>query len=265
MDWQEMQRIQRDLIVPELEAWAGGAQGTTSPSGLSPVDRSPLWMIETIVRTMQHRIPLSQMGTLFRGAGWNKPAYDAMATVLSAKYGIIEGSQEQIEFIVNLESRLRALGPLDELDGTGPGKPTVVMRDDLSRLHNPDGAAVVFPDRGLYVLRGVHIPYQEWQFRDDAKLVLAVGNVEVRRALIERMGVRRWIKQAELKPTHADRFGTFYRIDTHDAGLGYVHVVCPSTRQDYFVPVPGNCRSAHEAVAWTFSMVPEDYDPAKEA
>lgn len=265
MDWEQIQRIQREVVIPELEEWAAGVP-LLPYQGM--VDQSPLWILDAVVIAVSHRNVLGPMGALFRSANWNAPTYSVMSIVLSAKHGIIDGSAERARLIAGLESRLRPFGPLDNLRGDGPGKPTVVVRDRLNRLHNADGPAVRFHDRALHALSGVYIPTFEWTLRDDAKLILTVANVEMRRALIERMGVREWIERAELKPTHTDRFGTFYRLgDVRHVGdtYGYVHVVCPSTRQDYFVPVPGNCRTAHEAVAWTFSMVPEDYDPAREA
>ncbi len=49
--------------------------------------------------------------------------------------------------------------------------------------------------------------------------------------------------------------------------LYFVHVVCPSTGRNYYMGVPGktengeDMKTAKQAVAWTFSMTAEEYDP----
>lgn len=265
MQWEEIQRIERELVIPELEDWAAGVAQHAQPRGRQlKRNELPPWMLRTLIMSSGQRRPLGPIGNII-GVEGQQIAYDAMSIVLCAKYGITSIDKERNDFLVSLESLLWPLGPRDDLCGQGPGKPVAVFRDELGRLHKSDGPALVFSDRRMHVLRGVFIPAREWELRDDAKRLLDVQNVEVRRALIERMGVREFIGRAGLQPTHEDRFGSFYRLTHVFDSYGYVHVTCPSTRQDYFLAVPGNCRSAHEAVAWTFSMVPEDYAPEKEA
>lgn len=265
MEWEEIQRIERELVIPELEDWAAGVTQRTQPRGRQlKRNELPPWMLRTLIMSSDDRRPLGPIGNIIVAEGQHV-AYDAMSIVLCAKYGITRIGKERNDFLMSLESLLWPLGPRDDICGQGPGKPIAVFRDELGRLHKSDGPALIFSDREMCVLRGVLIPASEWKKRDDAKLILDVQNVEVRRALIERMGVRKFIALSGLRPTHTDRFGSFYRLDHEFDAHGYVHVVCPSTKQDYFLAVPGNCRSAHEAVAWTFSMVTEDYTPEKEA
>lgn len=258
MDWQTIETIRRERVVPELEDWAAeiGPARPEAPGVPLP------WMIKMIVNHVGFRSSEGPIGHAIHDRWHSAPAYEAMSAILAAKHGVI-GSHyaEQAEFLRGLEHSFRRMGPLDNLDGTGPGKALAVHRDPTGRLHNPAGPAIVFGDRSLYALRGVNISVEEWELRDDATAILGIANVEARRALIENMGIPRFIAESGLQCKHRDGFGSFYRLDN----FGIVHVVCPSTKQEYFLKVPENCRSAHEAVAWTFSMVPEDYQPVKEA
>jgi len=273
MDWQEIQRIERQFVVPELARWANELSKPDGPQPPPIIDeRLPQWALAIVMDSITATAggPRDDIGRLLLNGGRARgTAYGAMACLLRLKYGIPEERMppDAEGFILSIEDRIRLRGPLDPLLGKGPGKPTVISRDPQGRLHNPDGPAVRFADGGSYfALRGVAIPVNDWRVRDDAKAIIRhVGNVEVRGALIERLGVGRFLTEAGLEPVQSDRFGKLYRVSTAAESHAYVHVTCPSTSQEYFMAVPGNCRSAHEAVAWSFTMVPEDYDPMKEA
>lgn len=43
-----------------------------------------------------------------------------------------------------------------------------------------------------------------------------------------------------------------------------VHVVCPSTGDEYYLAVPPTVRTCQEGVAWTFGLDADDYAPVKE-
>jgi hypothetical protein len=49
-----------------------------------------------------------------------------------------------------------------------------------------------------------------------------------------------------------------------DDRLMVVEVVCPSTRRKYFLCVPPWFQTARQAVAWTFGLEEEQYQPVQQ-
>jgi hypothetical protein len=99
--------------------------------------------------------------------------------------------------------------------------------------------------------------------------IQAEANAEVRRAMIERMGWDRWLEQTGARPVQSDRFGDLYRTTVDDAEVGVVVVVNSTPEPDghfkrYALLVPAEHESAHAAVASTFGLTAEQYQPAME-
>jgi hypothetical protein len=65
----------------------------------------------------------------------------------------------------------------------------------------------------------------------------------------------------------SDEYGVLWRVTMPgDEPLVMVEVVNATpepdgSRRTYFLRVPPRMRSAHEAVAWTFGLTPEEYAP----
>jgi hypothetical protein len=100
------------------------------------------------------------------------------------------------------------------------------------------------------------------------KLIESENNAEVRRVMIERYGQARYLIDSGTKEIHCDDFGTLYRKEIpNDEPLAMVKVVNSTPEadgkfKDYFIRVNPKCKTAHEAVAWTFNKTIENYDPA---
>lgn len=96
-------------------------------------------------------------------------------------------------------------------------------------------------------------------------------NIEIRRALIECYGQVRYLVDSGAKVIHSDSCGTLYRKELpDDAPLLMVKVVNKTPEPDgsfgeYFLRVPPEMKTAREAVAWTFGMPVEDYNPVTES
>ncbi|MEO1441714.1 MAG: DUF6745 domain-containing protein, partial [Chloroflexota bacterium] len=104
-----------------------------------------------------------------------------------------------------------------------------------------------------------------------AQTVLAEENTEVRRVMLERMGMERFI--AEANPTVLDR-------DTDPGGerrllqvnftrseqpLVVLSVKDPSTGRSYLLRVPPDMETCHQAAAWIAGFDdPDDYNPIVE-
>lgn len=152
-------------------------------------------------------------------------------------------------------------------------RPVIHVLD--GRLHCPDGPAVSWPG-GIryYYWRGLSVP-EHVIMRPETLSghdILNERNVEVRRAMIERVGLDRFLTLLgdveTLRPVHADETGELYRLFEDDymspEPLVVVRLTDPSTGRRYFLRVPPNIQTAREALAWSFQMDPDDWGPAVE-
>ena len=106
----------------------------------------------------------------------------------------------------------------------------------------------------------------------DAKWVLAEVNAELKREMIEAMGANKFFGQLDCQIVHNDIDGcghprSLLRIPLPETERGYlqsVKVVCPTTRRVYYLGVPPNVTTCQEAVASTFGLKPEQYNPERE-
>lgn len=115
-----------------------------------------------------------------------------------------------------------------------------------------------------------------------AKLIFNETNVEVRRDLIDRLGAERFLRESEATVVASDDYGRLMRCDLPgDEPFVMVEVVNSTPEGAGYRPAPGEagvwngnrwfklyvlrvdprCRTAREAVAWTFGMTEEGYEP----
>ena len=150
-------------------------------------------------------------------------------------------------------------------------KPTVHVErlPQSRRLHNDSGPALESDVENLYFVHGVMVPAfvvvrPDWI---TAKHIQQETNVEVRRVMIEKMTPEKYLSESGAKPIHSDDFGTLYRTEVPgDEPLTMVKVVNSTPEpsgvfKDYWLRVPPDMKTARAAVAWTFSMEENEYDP----
>jgi hypothetical protein len=129
-----------------------------------------------------------------------------------------------------------------------------------SRLHRENGPAVEYRDStGLWFWNGVQVTEQTILRPQtfDSKEILKEQNSEVRRVMIERFGMNRFITEAGAKVIHKHDMGALYSIELPgdpDRVLRAVRVKDPSTDREYFLRVPPKIKRADDAVAWTFGF-----------
>lgn len=148
------------------------------------------------------------------------------------------------------------------------------LRLEGGRLHAADGPAVYWPPgSGYYFLSGVHVPYAVVMKPGSltASRILRERNAEVRRVMLERYGgYGRLVRELEAVPVDTERFGTLYHVRVPGSEpLALVRVVnatpdADGRRREYFLRVPPDVPTARDAVAWTFGMTAEEYDPGVE-
>jgi hypothetical protein len=157
-------------------------------------------------------------------------------------------------------------------------------------LHAPDGPAVVWRDgTALWYLNDMCVPRNVVEAPETitAKQILHERNTEVRRILLDRMGVERYLREigATVRHEDADQYGFPRRLLVADIGdvepLCVVEVVNTTPEpigytpkegenglwrghrwhKKYMLRVPPECQTAQEAVAWTFFGDAETYRP----
>jgi hypothetical protein len=97
--------------------------------------------------------------------------------------------------------------------------------------------------------------------------VLAQPNAELRRVMLERVGLERFVEEANCEVLDTDSAPggsrTLYRVALDgDEPLVCVSVGCPSTGRRYLLRVPPTTTTCHQAVAWTAGFDdPNQYKP----
>lgn len=155
--------------------------------------------------------------------------------------------------------------------------PQLIQYVTNGRLHRVDGPAVI-TGRGthLYYWKGIFIEPSLWNTQDTiaATDVLKIPNAEVRRCMIEIIGLEKFIKRA--KPTVLDKDeesgAILYKVDMpeddRNEPLIAIKVIDGTAlkdkdgkeyRKEYFLRVPPTMKSCKEAIAWTFSMDVKQY------
>jgi hypothetical protein len=150
-------------------------------------------------------------------------------------------------------------------------RPVALYRDNLGRLHHGDGPALGYPDGyGVYAWRGMAIPASVAAELPHLTVerIQAEANAEVRRVMLEHFGFDNYLRACQARRMHEDEFGVLWRMDMPgDEPLVMVEVVNATPEPDgssrtYWLRVPPHMRRAREAVAWTFGVSEEDYQPS---
>ncbi len=150
-------------------------------------------------------------------------------------------------------------------------RPALIHRDDRGRLHREDGPAVAYPDGfKIYAVHGVRLPEDviETPASITVERIERETNAEVRRVMIERYGLSKYLVDSGAQEAASDDYGVLYRKEIPgDEPLVMVKVVNSTAEpngvfKDYFLRVPPTMATAREAVAWTFGKTAEDYAPA---
>lgn len=160
-------------------------------------------------------------------------------------------------------------------------RPIEIHFDDQQRLHNENAMAVRFKDgTGVYAIHGVRIPAYIIEKPETITVVHIhkESNQEVRRVMIEKYGLERYLRNSKAELIHSDKYGKLYKKEIEiNVGWGgsqkeTIAIVLvenstkepDGTRKKYFLRVPPEMRTARQAVAWTFGMKASEYKPLQE-
>jgi len=152
--------------------------------------------------------------------------------------------------------------------------PTTQIVDDRGRLHNIFGASMEFRDGWrIHSVHGVTVPGDMIMDRQSITVtrIELEQNTEIRRVMIELFGQEKFLRDSGAKEVHKDEFGTLYRkelLDDEPLVMVKVKNATPESDgqfKDYFLRVPPQMKTAHQAVAWTFGKESTAYVPVFES
>ncbi|MBX9951102.1 MAG: hypothetical protein K2Y39_18170 [Candidatus Obscuribacterales bacterium] len=147
-------------------------------------------------------------------------------------------------------------------------RPVEFHMDEQARTHREDGPAVIYEgDFKIFCWKNTRASQYAITVEPNLENIFGQENVEIRRVLIDRYGIDRYILDSGAEIIQHDRFGTLYRkTQSDDEPIVLVRITNSSPEPDgsfrtYFLRVPPETRTAREAIAWTFRMTAEEYDP----
>lgn len=148
--------------------------------------------------------------------------------------------------------------------------PIVAATNSTGQMHSDQGAALVFRDSyQVHFNNGIRIPASV-EAGVSVEDIDKEQNVEVRRVMIQRYGLGKYLSDSNAQLIDRDEFGTLYKkSNNNDEPLVVLKVInstpeADGTRKEYLLRVPPYITSAKEAVAWTFDLSAEEYSLAVE-
>jgi len=152
-------------------------------------------------------------------------------------------------------------------------RPCKLERDDRGRLHCEDGPAIAYRDGwSLYYWHGVAVSAQVIERSEEITtgMIDSEDNAEVRRVMMERYGEGRYLEDSGATLINEGTLGKLYRREfDDDEPLVMVRVINSTPEPDgsskaYWLEVPPDMSTAHQAIAWTFGMTESEYAPSIE-
>lgn len=157
-------------------------------------------------------------------------------------------------------------------------RPVEIHFDDQKRLHNENAMAVRFKDgTGVYAYHGVRIPAYIIEKPETITVVHIHKEVnqEVRRVMLEKYGLERYLRNSKAELIHTDKYGKLYKKQLKTKNRIWIETIAivlvenstkepDGTRKKYFLRVPPQMRTAKQAVAWTFGLKASEYQPLQE-
>jgi hypothetical protein len=119
--------------------------------------------------------------------------------------------------------------------------------------------------RGVRISREIHKLIISHKL--NAKVILGIRNSAVRKICLDEFGYERFLSQVEHKVIEKDGDYELVRIDWNrqEEPIYLVKVKCHSTGAYYTLRVPPTVKSIKAAIAWTFHMDKDQYNPVQEA
>jgi hypothetical protein len=145
---------------------------------------------------------------------------------------------------------------------------------DRWRAHRTDGPAVVFDDHELYFWHGWQVAKKTVLEKPTAERILKETNLTEREVLMQRMGVEKFVREAELQQVDSYRESSLLKVNTAETrgryqngrwtdaplALAFLKVICPSTQKTYFLRVDPDAENAKQALESTLIGYTRDWE-----
>jgi hypothetical protein len=276
--WSQLRSQLRSQLWSQLESQLRSQLGSQLESQLGSQLRSQLWsqlrsqlwsQLRSQLRSQLESQLGSQLNNILGGHHWCAwEVFYRFCEEIGVKYA--EKDSELLDLWLHQSRHLHWWFPYDGI-ALASERYTVCKVDAESRLHNPAGQAIGYGDGwGIWAWHGVRVDQRviEQPETISAKEILAEQNTEVRRVMMERIGMERFLGEAGAKQIHTHEMGDLFSIDLPgdpERVLRAVRVTDPSTGRIYFLRVPPAIKRADDAVAWTFGFdVAKQYRPVAE-
>ena len=152
-------------------------------------------------------------------------------------------------------------------------RPTILKLDTVNRLHNETDMAIKYSDNfGIFMWHGIQVPSDIILHPESISIsqIDKEKNIEIRRIMLERFGIKRFMQESGAKKIGEDCFGVLLkRKIPGDEPIVVVQVDNSTPEPDgtikkYMLRVPPNIKSPQEGIAWTFGLQKHEYEPIKE-
>ena len=146
-------------------------------------------------------------------------------------------------------------------------RPTVLRRNDDGRLHCESGMALAYPDGwGIYALNGIRMR-EEHIMTPAEKLnpgeILLEKNVEIRRELIRKIGIERFLQVCPHKMLH--KSGNYellsLSLSAEISDARFLKMVNPSIGCYHVEAVAPECNTVQQAINWRAGNINQEWTP----
>lgn len=151
-------------------------------------------------------------------------------------------------------------------------EPPIDLHIHNEQLHNSQGPAISYAEGfDIFCWNNVRVPARALEKEPSLDIIEAELNIEAKRVLVERYGYEQYLNDSNAEKIQEDERGAIYKI-TSTFGIEITLLAVQNSTPEpdgsfkkYFLRVPPDTRTAREAVAWSFQMHPDLYQPTTES
>lgn len=146
-------------------------------------------------------------------------------------------------------------------------RPISVLKNNAGQLHNPNGMSVEFRDKwGIYCLNGIRMTKEQVMTpaeKMDVGEIVKEKNANIRRELIRKVGIERFIEKAGAKVL--DKSGDYevisIRLSDEVPDARYLKMKNPSIGVWHVEGVELECDTVEKAINWRAGNIKEKWQP----
>lgn len=146
-------------------------------------------------------------------------------------------------------------------------KPTALHVNGRGQLHKDEGLAIEYSDGwGVYALNGVRLPKEHVMTpaeQLDPKIVLNETNVEIRRELLRKIGIERFLQVTPHKVLNKKGDYQLLSVALSDEirDARYLKMLNPSIGTWHVEAVHPDCSTVQQAINWRAGSIDREWAP----